>query len=50
MLAFTNFCDIMGLIGVGLRIPQITKQPGVEHVVVGWLTAISYILDAVVML
>jgi len=50
VLAFINFCGIVGSIGVGLWMPQIIKQFGVEHTVVGWLTAIPYALGAVVML
>jgi len=33
-----------------LWMPQIIKQFGVEHAVVGWLTAIPYAIGAVVML
>ena len=50
VLAFINFCGIVGSIGVGLWMPQIIKQFGVEHAVVGWLTAIPYVMGAVVML
>ncbi len=50
VLAFINFCGIVGSIGVGLWMPQIIKQFGVQHTVVGWLTAIPYALGAVVML
>ncbi|CAJ0855638.1 MFS transporter [Ralstonia flatus] len=50
VLAFINFCGIVGSIGVGLWMPQIIKQFGVEHTMVGWLTAIPYALGAVVML
>ncbi|WP_394372650.1 MFS transporter [Ralstonia wenshanensis] len=50
VLAFINFCGIVGSIGVGLWMPQIIKQFGVEHTVVGWLTAIPYALGAVAML
>ncbi|SAK73427.1 major facilitator transporter [Caballeronia hypogeia] len=50
VLAFINFCGIVGSLGVGLWMPQIIKQFGVEHTVVGWLTAIPYALGAVVML
>ena len=50
VLAFINFCGIVGSIGVGLWMPQIIKQFGVEHAVVGWLTAIPYAMGAVVML
>ncbi|SAK94634.1 major facilitator transporter [Caballeronia catudaia] len=50
VLAFINFCGIVGSIGVGLWMPQIIKQLGVEHAVVGWLTAIPYVAGAVVML
>ncbi|CAL8479257.1 membrane protein of unknown function (plasmid) [Caballeronia sp. S22] len=50
VLAFINFCGIVGSIGVGLWMPQIIKQLGVEHSVVGWLTAIPYVAGAVVML
>lgn len=50
VLAFINFCGIVGSLGVGLWMPQIIKQFGVEHSVVGWLTAIPYAIGAVVML
>lgn len=50
VLAFINFCGIVGSIGVGLWMPQIIKQLGVEHAVVGWLTAIPYVAGAVIML
>ena len=50
VLAFINFCGIVGSIGVGLWMPQIIKQFGVEHAVGGWLTAIPYVMGAVVML
>ncbi|MBU9399995.1 MFS transporter [Burkholderia multivorans] len=50
VLAFINFCGIVGSLGVGLWMPQIIKQFGVEHAVVGWLTAIPYAIGAVVML
>ncbi|WKZ87975.1 MFS transporter [Ralstonia pickettii] len=50
VLAFINFCGIVGSIGVGLWMPQIIKQFGVQHTVVGWLTAIPYALGAVIML
>jgi MFS family permease len=39
VLAFINFCGIVGSVGVGLWMPQIIKQFGVDHSVVGWLTA-----------
>ncbi|WP_407668562.1 MFS transporter [Paraburkholderia dilworthii] len=50
VLAFINFCGIVGSIGVGLWMPQIIKQLGVEHSVVGWLTAVPYVFGAIVML
>ncbi|MBR8130233.1 MFS transporter [Burkholderia ambifaria] len=50
VLAFINFCGIVGSLGVGLWMPQIIKQFGVEHAAVGWLTAIPYAIGAVVML
>ncbi|MCA8030582.1 MFS transporter [Burkholderia cepacia] len=50
VLAFVNFCGIVGSLGVGLWMPQIIKQFGVEHAVVGWLTAIPYAIGAGVML
>jgi len=50
VLAFINFCGIVGSLGVGLWLPQIIKQFGVEHSVVGWLTAIPYAIGAVAML
>lgn len=50
VLAFVNFCGIVGSVGVGLWMPQIIKQFGVEHSVVGWLTAIPYLIGAFVML
>ncbi|AQH04086.1 MFS transporter [Caballeronia cordobensis] len=50
VLAFINFCGIVGSLGVGLWMPQIIKQFGVEHAVVGWLAAIPYAIGAVAML
>jgi MFS family permease len=50
VLAFVNFCGIVGSIGVGLWMPQIIKQFGVSHAVVGGLTAVPYAIGAVVML
>ncbi|SAL82440.1 major facilitator transporter [Caballeronia terrestris] len=50
VLAFVNFCCIVGSIGVGLWLPQIIKQFGVSHTVVGGLAAIPYAIGAVVML
>ncbi|WP_321818364.1 MULTISPECIES: MFS transporter [unclassified Paraburkholderia] len=50
VLALVNFCGIVGSIGVGLWMPQIIKQFGVDHAVIGWLTAIPYAIGAVVML
>ena len=50
VLAVINFCGIVGSIGVGRWMPQIIKQVGVEHTVVGWLTATPYAMGAVVML
>ncbi|KIG01415.1 MFS transporter [Caballeronia concitans] len=50
VLAFINFCGIVGSVGVGLWMPQIIKQFGVTHSVVGWLTAIPYLIGAFVML
>lgn len=49
-LAFVNFCGIVGSIGVGLWMPQIIKQFGVSHAVVGALTAVPYAIGAVAML
>ncbi|MDN4574719.1 MFS transporter [Pandoraea cepalis] len=50
VLAFINFCGIVGSLGVGLWMPQIIKQFGVAHSVVGWLSAIPYAIGAVVMI
>jgi len=50
VLAFINFCGIVGSLGVGLWMPQIIKQFGVSHAVVGGLTAIPYALGAIAML
>lgn len=50
VLAFINFCGIVGSVGVGLWMPQIIKQFGVTHSVVGWLTAVPYLIGAFVML
>jgi MFS transporter, ACS family, tartrate transporter len=49
VLAFINFCGIVGSVGIGLWMPSIIKQFGVEHSVVGWLTAIPYVIGAFVM-
>ncbi|WP_429499828.1 MFS transporter [Robbsia andropogonis] len=50
VLAFINFCGIVGSLGVGLWMPQIIKQLGVDHATVGWLTALPYLIGAFVML
>ena len=50
VLAFINFCGIVGSVGVGLWMPQIIKQFGVAHSVVGWLTAVPYLIGAFAML
>ncbi|SAK56534.1 major facilitator transporter [Caballeronia fortuita] len=50
VLAFVNFCGIVGSVGVGLWMPQIIKQFGVTHSVVGWLTAVPYLIGAFAML
>jgi len=50
LLAFINFCGIVGSIGVGLWMPQIIKQLGVSHTQTGFLTAIPYLCGAVSML
>lgn len=50
LLAFINFCGIVGSIGVGLWMPQIIKQMGVSHTATGFLTALPYICGAVGML
>jgi len=50
VLAFVNFCGIVGSVGVGLWMPQIIKQFGVTHSVVGWLAAIPYLIGAFAML
>ncbi|MGF6484290.1 MFS transporter [Paraburkholderia sp. JPY419] len=50
VLAFVNFCGIVGSVGVGMWMPSMIKQFGVEHAVVGWLTAIPYLIGAFAML
>ncbi len=50
VLALVNFCGIVGSIGTGLWMPQIIKQFGVGHAMIGWLTAIPYAIGAVVMI
>jgi MFS family permease len=50
VLAFINFCGIVGSVGVGMWMPSMIKQFGVEHAVVGWLTAIPYLIGAFAML
>lgn len=50
VLAFVNFCGIVGSIGVGLWMPQIIHQFGVGHGMVGVLTSIPYLVGACVML
>ncbi|BAN95291.1 TtuB protein [Plautia stali symbiont] len=50
LLAFINFCGIVGSIGVGLWMPQIIKQLGVSHTATGFLAALSYVCGAVSML
>lgn len=49
-LALINFCGIVGSLGVGIWLPQIIKQFGVEHSMVGWLTAIPYTIGAIAMI
>ncbi len=48
VLAFVNFCGIVGSVGVGMWMPQMIKQFGVGHAVVGWLTAIPYAIPYLV--
>ena len=50
MLASVNFCSIIGSLGIGLWLPQIIKQLGVETSVVGFVTAIPYVCGAVAMI
>jgi cyanate permease len=50
MLASVNFCSIIGSLGIGLWLPQIIKQLGLETSVVGFVTAIPYICGAVAMI
>ncbi|WP_371242745.1 MFS transporter [Pantoea sp. KPR_PJ] len=50
LLAFINFCGIVGSIGVGLWMPQIIKQLGVSHTQTGFLTAVPYLCGAITML
>ncbi|PZD67894.1 MFS transporter [Pantoea ananatis] len=50
LLAFINFCGIVGSIGVGLWMPQIIKQIGVSHTATGFLTALPYVFGAFSML
>lgn len=50
LLAFINFCGIVGSIGVGLWMPQIIRQLGVSHTTTGFLTALPYICAAFSML
>jgi len=50
LLAFINFCGIVGSIGVGLWMPQIIKQLGVSHTATGFLAALPYVCGAVSML
>ncbi|WP_096777672.1 MFS transporter [Izhakiella australiensis] len=50
LLAFINFCGIVGSIGVGLWMPQIIKQLGVSHTTTGFLAALPYICGALSML
>ncbi|NUU64800.1 MFS transporter [Enterobacteriaceae bacterium BIT-l23] len=50
LLAFINFCGIVGSIGIGLWMPQIIEQLGVSHSTTGLLTALPYVCGAVAML
>lgn len=49
MLAFINFCSIIGSLGVGLWLPQIMKQLGLATNVVGFVAAIPYVCGAIAM-
>ncbi|HMO29500.1 MFS transporter [Enterovirga sp.] len=49
MLAFINFCSIIGSLGVGLWLPQIIKQLGLATTTVGLVAALPYICGAVAM-
>lgn len=49
VLAFINFCCIVGSVGIGIWLPQIVKGLGMENATVGFVTAIPYILGACAM-
>jgi D-galactonate transporter len=49
VLAFINFCCIVGSVGIGIWLPQIIKGLGMENATVGFLTAIPYIVGACAM-
>ena len=48
-LAVVNFCSIIGSLGIGLWLPQIIRQLGLETSVVGFVAAIPYICGAIAM-
>ncbi|MDP4023574.1 MFS transporter [Methylobacterium sp. NEAU 140] len=48
-LAIINFCAIVGSLGIGLWLPQIIKQLGLDTASVGLVTAIPYVCGAVAM-
>lgn len=49
-LAAVNFCCIVGSVGIGMWLPQIVKGFGLDSATTGMVTAIPYVLGAVVML
>jgi len=48
-LAAINFCCIVGSIGIGLWLPQIIKDLGIDSGVVGFVVAMPYLLGALAM-
>ena len=49
VLAFINFCGIVGSVGIGIWLPQIIKGLGMENATVGFVTAIPYVVGACAM-
>ena len=49
-LAAVNFYSIIGSLGIGLWLPQIIRQLGLDTSVVGFVTAIPYVCGAVAMI
>ena len=49
MLAVVNFCSIIGSLGIGLWLPQIIRQLGLDGAIVGFVAAVPYLCGAIAM-